>query len=89
MDANPYFDTQYFAGRKFQNGMKQLSGRFKLVWKNQKGYCYRCGLPMDITDEREIFFKIPKSMGGRNEVRNMAYVHKYCQDIFMERRAKA
>lgn len=89
MDANPYFDTQYFADRKFQRGMKRLSGRFKQVWKNQKGCCYHCGLPMDITDEREIFFKIPKSMGGRDEVRNMAYVHKHCQDIFMERRAKA
>ncbi|MBM6725392.1 group II intron reverse transcriptase/maturase [Pseudoflavonifractor phocaeensis] len=89
MDANPYFDTQYFIDRKFQHGMKRLSGRYKQVWKNQHGCCYYCGLPMDISDEREIFFKIPKSMGGKDEVRNMAYVHKHCQQIFLERRAKA
>ena len=89
MEANPYFDTQYFNDRKFQHGMKRLSGRFKQVWKNQKGCCYHCGLPMDISDEREIFFKVSKAMGGKDEVRNMAYVHKYCQITFLERRAKA
>ena len=89
MDANPYFDTQYFIDRKFQHGMKRLSGRFKQIWKNQKGCCYHCGLPMDISDEREIFFKVPKAMGGKDEVRNMTYVHKHCQQIFLERRAKA
>ena len=63
MDANPYFDTQYFMDRKFQQGMKRLSGRFKQVWKNQRGCCYHCGLPMDISDEREIFFKVPGWQG--------------------------
>ncbi len=89
MNANPYFDTQYFIDRKFQHGMKRLSGRFKQVWKNQKGCCYHCGLPMDISEQREIFFKVPKSLGGRDEVSNMAYVHSQCQQIFLERRAKA
>lgn len=89
MNANPYFDAQYFIARKFDHGMKRLSGRFKQVWKNQHGCCYHCGLPMDISDEREIFFKVPKSMGGRDVVPNLAYVHKHCQQIFLERRAKA
>ena len=44
---------------------------------------------MDISDEKDIFYKVPKSMGGKDEVQNMAYVHKHCQIIFMERRAKA
>ena len=71
--------------------MKRLSGKFKKIWKNQKGCCYHCGLPMDISDsdEKDIFYKIPKSMGGKDEVQNMAYVHKHCQIIFMECRAKA
>ena len=91
MNANPYFDTQYFIDRKFKHGMKRLSGKFKKIWKNQTGCCYHCGLPMDISDsdEKDIFYKIPKSMGGKDEVQNMAYVHKHCQIIFMERRAKA
>lgn len=85
IDANPYFDTQYFIDRKFEHGMKRLSGRFKLVWKNQNGCCYHCGMPMEISDDREVFFKVPKSMGGKGEVRNMAYVHKHCQQIYLER----
>ena len=31
MDANPYFDTQYFMDRKFSKEWKRLSGRFKQV----------------------------------------------------------
>ena len=84
MDANPYFDTQYFLDRKFQQGMKRLSGRFKLIWKNQNGCCYHCGMPMEISDEREIFFKVLKSAGGKDEVMNMAYVHKSCQQTYLE-----
>jgi len=88
IDANPYFDTQYFLDRKFKHGMKRLSGRFKLIWKNQNGCCYHCGMPMEISDDREIFFKVLKSMGGKDEVPNMAYVHKSCQQIYLERRSK-
>lgn len=84
MDANPYFDTQYFLDRKFQQGMKRLSGRFKLIWKNQNGCCYHCGMPIEISDEREIFFKVLKSAGGKDEVMNMAYVHKSCQQTYLE-----
>ena len=89
MSANPYLDSEYFIHRKFQNGMKRLSGRFKKIWRNQNGCCYHCGQPMEISDEREIFYKIPKSMGGKDDVPNMAYVHKYCQSVFLERRARA
>lgn len=88
IDANPYFDTQYFIDRKFEHGMKRLSGRFKLVWKNQNGCCYHCGMPMEISDDREIFFKVPKSMDGKDKVHNMAYVHKHCNQIYLECRSK-
>ena len=88
MDVNPYLDTEYFAHRKSLQGMKRLTGRYKKIWRNQNGLCYHCGLPMDISEEREMFFKLPLSMGGKDEVPNMAYVHKYCQSAFLERRAK-
>lgn len=88
VNANPYFDTQYFLDRKFEHGMKRLSGRFKLIWKNQNGCCYHCGMPMEISDDREIFFKVAKSTGGKDEVPNMAYVHKHCQQIYLECRSK-
>lgn len=88
VNANPYFDTQYFLDRKFEHGMKRLSGRFKLIWKKQNGCCYHCGMPMEISDDREIFFKVAKSTGGKDEVPNMAYVHKHCQQIYLECRSK-
>lgn len=88
INANPYFDAQYFLDCKFEHGMKRLSGRFKLIWKNQNGCCYHCGRLMEISDDREIFFKVPKSMGGKDEVPNMAYVHKHCKQIYLECRSK-
>ena len=86
--ANPFLDTEYFRQRQFNQGMKKLSGRFKLIWKNQNGCCYHCSIPLDISDEREIFFKVPKSCGGKEEVANMAYVHADCQRIYLESRSK-
>ena len=68
--------------------MRRLSGRFKLVWKNQEGRCYHCGMPLDIKEDREIYLKVPKSKGGKDEVNNMAYVHKSCQKLFLESRSK-
>lgn len=88
MDANPYFGTEYFKERKFNHGMKRLSGRFKKVWKNQNGCCYHCGLPMEINEEREIFFKNSIIAGGKEEVSNMAYVHAYCNRYYFECRSK-
>ena len=88
MEANPYLEPEYFEKRAFQHGMKRLSGRFKQVWKNQNGCCHHCGLPMETRDEREIFFKVPKSCGGKDEVPNMAYVHQHCNFLYFERRSK-
>ncbi len=88
LSVNPYLDTEYFTERKFNQGMKRLSGRFKIIWRNQKGCCYHCGMPLEVTDNREIFFKIPKADGGKEEVANMAYVHADCQRIYIESRSK-
>ncbi|RRA63029.1 group II intron reverse transcriptase/maturase, partial [Streptococcus agalactiae] len=54
----------------------------------QNGRCHHCGLPMELGEDREIFFKVPKSKGGVEEVDNMAYVHSYCQRLFIESRSK-
>ena len=85
---NPYLEPEYFTQRQFNHGVKRLSGRFKQVWKNQNGCCYHCGQPMDINEEKDIFFKVPKSKGGKDEVPNMAYVHNHCQFLYTERRSK-
>ena len=68
--------------------MKRLSGRFKIIWRNQKGCCYHCGMPLEVAENRDIFFKVPKADGGKEEVTNMAYVHADCQRIYIESRSK-
>ena len=88
MDANPYIDTDYFVKRKFDMGAKRLSGRFKHIWSNQKGCCFHCGMPMDISDDREIFFKVPLSEGGTDTIPNMAYVHNFCNSFYNGSRSK-
>ena len=87
-NANPYLDHAYFIERQYKRGIARLKGRFKGIWTRQNGCCHHCGLPMDISDEREIFFKVPKSKGGKDEMSNMAYVHKHCNLLFTERRPK-
>lgn len=90
MDANPYLDAEYFAEHKFKQGVKRLSGRFKRVWEKQKGNCYHCGLSMDCSEDKEIFFlKSQESQKGKCDVSDMAYVHQYCQKLYLERRAEA
>ena len=86
--ANPFLDTEYFRKRKFDKGMRRLTGKFKTIWKNQKGLCYHCGMPMDVSEEREIFYLRPKSKAGTEDIRNMRYVHCACQQIYAECRLK-
>ena len=86
--ANPFLDVAYFQKRKFDKGMHRLTGKFKTIWKNQNGLCYHCGMPMDVTEEREIFYLAPKAKTGTEDVRNMRYVHCSCQRIYAENRLK-
>lgn len=82
------WDVLHFQKRKFDKGMHRLTGKFKMIWKNQNGLCYHCGMPMDVTEEREIFYLAPKAKAGMEEVRNMRYVHCACQRIYAENRLK-
>ncbi|WCK57550.1 group II intron reverse transcriptase/maturase (plasmid) [Aneurinibacillus sp. Ricciae_BoGa-3] len=79
-EQNPYLPEgrAYFQERKFQLGMKKLSGKFKKVWFNQKGLCYFCGLSINSTDDRDVHHKIRRVDGGTDEITNLAYVHRYC-----------
>ncbi|MCM1988046.1 group II intron reverse transcriptase/maturase [Methanococcoides seepicolus] len=79
LDKNPYTDTVYFIERKFNQGSKKLSGKFKAVWKNQKGKCPFCNLLIDINnggEERPLHHK----NGNHDDYRtsNLAYAHVHC-----------
>ena len=45
-------------------------------------------MPMDVTEEREIFYLAPKAKTGVEDVRNMRYVHCAGQRIYAENRLK-
>lgn len=78
LDFNPFFDHDCFIDRKFQLGMKRLSGKFKNIWKKQNGKCTLCGMPIDIAEERDIIntsISIDKFKWSVNE---SSYVHHSC-----------
>ncbi|NOQ48564.1 MAG: group II intron reverse transcriptase/maturase, partial [Methanococcoides sp.] len=78
-DKNPYLDTEYFKIRKYKQGSKKLSGKFKTVWKNQIGKCPFCNILIDINnggEERPLHHK--NGNHKNNIVSNLAYVHVHC-----------
>ena len=52
-NANPYLEPEYFEKRKFQSGMRRLSGKFKAVWKKQQGICPVCNRTIDLAEDRK------------------------------------
>lgn len=80
--ANPNLEPEYFEKRKFENGMRRLSGKFKVVWKKQRGICPLCGESIDLAEKRKIRFKTPRIKGGTDRVDDMVYVHKDCEKLF-------
>ncbi|MBP0011431.1 group II intron reverse transcriptase/maturase [Roseofilum sp. Belize Diploria] len=51
----------------------------KLLHK-QKGKCNHCGLYFTDTDLVEVDHIIPKSLGGKDEYKNLQLLHKHCHD---------
>jgi RNA-directed DNA polymerase len=79
LSKNPYTDSEYFETRKYKQGIKKLSGKFKTVWDNQKGKCHICNLLIDINnggEERPLHHK--NGNHDDNRVSNLAYTHVHC-----------
>ena len=79
LDKNPYLDAEYFIERKFKQGIKKLSGKFKTVWKNQNGKCPFCKLLIDINnggEERHLHHK--NENHNDNRISNLVYMHVHC-----------
>ena len=80
---NPYIDFDYYAERNFKLGMKNLTGKFKDIWRNQQGRCPICGEHLEISDDdREIHHIVPKVWGGTDNISNLVYVHEGCHDDY-------
>jgi RNA-directed DNA polymerase len=79
VDKNPYTDTEYFVERKYNQGSKKLSGKFKTVWKNQNGKCPFCNLLIDINNGGE-GRPFHHKNGNHDDYRtsNLVYLHVHC-----------
>ncbi len=54
--------------------------RVSKLLKEQKGICSHCGLYFTSTDIVEVDHITPKSLGGKDEYKNLQLLHKHCHD---------
>lgn len=80
--ANPYLEPEYFEKRKFENGMRRLSGKFKVVWKKTKWYLPIVRRKYRPCRKTENTLQNSTNKGGTDSVDNMVYVHKDCEKLF-------
>lgn len=79
LDKNPYLDRGYFVDRQYKMGIKFIRGKYKTVWKRQKGLCYGCGQPIGLEDEKRIIRIAPSEGGDKQTGDSMRYMHRYCK----------
>ena len=58
----------------------ELSSRISTLLKIQKGKCPYCGLLFKDGDTWEIDHVIPRSKGGKDEIKNFQLLHRHCHD---------
>lgn len=78
-ETNPYIHTEYLAKRKFSLGVSKLTGKFKSAWIKQKGLCFHCGNPMEINNNRDVFYIKAPTSEDPHTTENMVYIHKSCK----------
>ena len=71
-------DLVYWSSRLGKHPQLPTS-KAKLL-KKQKGKCNHCGLYFKDGDLMEIDHIIPKSLGGKNESKNLQLLHRHCHD---------
>lgn len=78
-NASPYDgNLVYWAKRRYDHPLTR--NRLGYVLKLQKGRCAACGLYLKDGDLIELDHIIPKSLGGKDEVRNLQALHRHCHD---------
>jgi len=78
-DASPYDGNLiYWCTRMGKH--PEMTKRMATLLKSQKGKCTHCGLYFRESDVLEIDHIIPKSLGGKDEYKNLQILHKHCHD---------
>jgi RNA-directed DNA polymerase len=78
-DASTYDGNWvYWATRRGKS--PEISNREAQLLKNQKGKCKWCGQHFTIEDQVEIDHIIPRSLGGKDDYKNLQLLHRHCHD---------
>lgn len=78
-EASPYGgNLAYWSIRKGTH--PELTKRVSTLMKIQKGKCTHCGLFFKDGDLWEVDHITPKSLGGKDEYKNLQLLHRHCHD---------
>ena len=72
---NPYLDFEYYEERTGEREILSVVGKYKSVWFRQGGKCFYCGKPI-LNGEKKTLVIIEPTLS--ENLKNQAYVHKYC-----------
>jgi len=79
-EASPYDgNLVYWSTRMGKH--PEMPTRKATLLKKQKGRCSYCGLFFREGDVLEVDHIIPKSLGGKDEYKNLQLLHRHCHDI--------
>lgn len=79
-EASPYDGNLiYWSSRMGKH--PEATKRVATLLKKQKGKCTHCGLYFREEDVLEIDHITPKTLGGKNEYKNLQILHKHCHDV--------
>jgi RNA-directed DNA polymerase len=78
-DKSPY-DGDWIYWSKRRGKYLDTPTRVAKLMLKQKGKCNHCGLYLTDTDLIEVDHIIPKSLGGKDEYKNLQLLHKHCHD---------
>jgi RNA-directed DNA polymerase len=78
-DASPYDGNLiYWSSRMGEH--PETTTRVATLLKKQKGKCTHCGMYFREEDVLEIDHITPKSLGGKDEYKNLQILHRHCHD---------
>jgi len=72
---NPYIDDDYYEERTDERAIMSVTGKYKPIWKRQRGKCFYCGRAI-LKGSRKTIVTINPSRS--NNPKNLAYVHESC-----------
>jgi len=79
-ESSPYDgNLVYWSSRMGRN--PQMPKRVSTLLKAQKGKCTHCERHFRESDVLEVDHIIPKSLGGKDEYKNLQLLHRHCHDV--------